>query len=447
MNLLRTKIPGLVVFALVLGMTMVGEAGAQVRSRLVIPPVDTAQAEVAENPLVKNTSDVMPVLEEANIPGNSGVLFEAVDGRPIVDSYSDYSFNPASNVKIAMAFAVLKVFGPEYRFVTNIWIDGTIDRETNTLNGDVYVSGRDPMFQFEHAVTIARELNRFGIINVTGNLYVTDNFSINQSGSAVQSAGVLLSTLKSSTRSAAASRAWSNFLSLTGISDDGTIPTVIFSGNASVASLPATTALLFSHESVPLRDIVKNNLCFSTNPLSERLGAMVGGPQAVARLVHQHAGVAPEDFVIQTASGLGVNRVTPRAMMRLLRALRDDLAKYEMTFADIMPVAAVDQGTLSGRFGGAMRGSVVGKTGTLGITDSGVSSLAGEINTKNGPVLFVIFNQRGSVPRFRSFQNSYVSSILEQEGGPVPMRYTPSLMATRLVRSRVIYPTAVAALN
>ena len=303
------------------------------------------------------------------------------------------------------------------------------------------------MFGFEHAVTLARELNRFGIINVNGSLFVTENFSMNSSGSAAQSAAVLLSTMNSSSRSAAASRAWSSFLSLTGIPDDGTIPTVIFSGNASVSSLPATTALLFSHESVPLRDIVKNNLCFSTNPLSEKLGDLIGGPQAIARLLQQHAGVLPQDVSIQTASGLGINRVTPRAMMKLLRVLREDLAKYGMTFADIMPVASVDQGTLAGRFGGSMRGSVVGKTGTLGITDSGVSSLSGEINTKNGPVLFVIFNQRGSVPRFRSFQNSYVTSILEQEGGPVPMPYTPSLTATRLVRSRVIYPNAVAVLR
>jgi len=446
MNLLRIKVPGLVVFALLFAMTMVGEAGAQVRSRLVGQPAETTSGVIAE-PVVKKTSDVTPVLEEANIPGNSGVLFEALDGRPIVDSYSEYSFNPASNVKVATAFAVIKVFGPDYRFTTNIWIDGTIDRDTNTLNGNVYVSGRDPMFGFEHAVTLARELNRFGIINVNGSLFVTENFSMNSSGSAAQSASTLFATMNSSSRSAVASRAWSSFQSLVGLSDDGTIPTVIFSGSSSVAVLPASTALLFSHESVPLRDIVKNNLCFSTNPLSEKLGALIGGPQAIARLVHQHAGVLPQDFSIQTASGLGVNRVTPRAMMKLLRVFRDDLARYGMTFADIMPVASVDQGTLAGRFGGSMRGSVVGKTGTLGITDSGVSSLAGEINTKNGPVLFVIFNQRGSVPRFRSFQNSYVTSILEQEGGPVAMPYKPSLSATRLVRSRVTYPTAVAALN
>jgi len=426
---------------------MVGEVDAQVRSRLVSPPVELITSGSSDSPLITKTSDVVANLEEVNIPGNSGVLFEALDGRPIVDSYSDYAFNPASNVKVATAFAVLKVFGPEYRFVTNVWIDGAIDRETNTLNGNVYVSGRDPMFASEHAVAVARELNRFGIINVNGSLFVTENFTLNSSASAIQSAGSLLSVLNSSSRTAATARAWSSFVILSGSLDDGTVPSVIFSGSSSVGSLPSSPSLLFSHESVPLKDIVKNNLSFSTNPLSERLGSMVGGPQAIAKLVQQHAGVSPDDFNIQTASGLGVNRVTPRAMMRLLRVFREDLSRYGLTFADVMPVASVDQGTLAGRFGGSMRGSVAGKTGTLGITDSGVSSLAGEINTKNGPVLFVIFNQRGSVPRFRSFQNSYVTSILQQEGGPVPMRYSPSLMASRLVNSRITYPNSVASVN
>ena len=94
-------------------------------------------------------------------------------------------------------------------------------------------------------------------------------------------------------------------------------------------------------------------------------------------------------------------------MMKLLKTLQKELARNKMTFADIMPVAGVDKGTLERRFDTDFsRGSVVGKTGTLGNTDGGVSTLAGEMQTNKGKFLFVIFNQRGSVARFRSFQNS-----------------------------------------
>ena len=119
-----------------------------------------------------------------------------------------------------------------------------------------------------------------------------------------------------------------------------------------------------------------------------------------------------------------------------------------MTFADVMPVAGVDKGTLEERFDTDFsKGSVVGKTGTLGQTDSGVSALSGEVNTRSGRLLFVIFNMHGSVSRFRSFQNLYVSMIQGQFGGAAPINYNPISLDTRLARSRVEYPVGNARVN
>jgi len=119
-----------------------------------------------------------------------------------------------------------------------------------------------------------------------------------------------------------------------------------------------------------------------------------------------------------------------------------------MTFADIMPVAGVDKGTLERRFDTDFaRGSVVGKTGTLGNTDGGVSSLAGEIQTKNGKLLFVIFNQRGGVNRFRAFQNSLVALIQGQMGGATPMAYNQVPLDVRLANTRITYPDSRVRIN
>jgi len=116
-----------------------------------------------------------------------------------------------------------------------------------------------------------------------------------------------------------------------------------------------------------------------------------------------------------------------------------------MTFADIMPVAGVDKGTLENRFDTDFAtGSVVGKTGTLGNTDGGVSTLTGEITTRKGKLLFVIFNQRGSVNRFRTFQNNYVSLIQGQFGGAAQMTYNPVALDTRLARTRITYASSLA---
>jgi len=391
-------------------------------------------------PVARRTS--FPALASIDIPGNSGILVEDLNGSLVFESASTAAFNPASNVKIATAYAVLKTFGPEYRFPTSVWTDGQIDPTTGALYGNLYVSGRDPMFNLEHGIAMANELNRLGVRTVSGDLIVTNNFTMSFNTAPLRSGQNLTAVMNSAKRSAAATRSWQNHLvSSKKIAQVGAVPSVVLEGGVYVQTLPTNARLLFSHESTPMREIVKTTLCYSNNFLSERLGDMLGGPYAVARIVQQNAQIAPQDFVIQTASGLGINRVTPRAMMRLLKTFRNELARSKMNFTDIMPVAGIDKGTLEGRFNTDFaRGSVVGKTGTLGQTDSGVSSLAGEIQTKNGKFLFVIFNQRGSVSRFRGFQNSLVALIQEQLGGAAPMAYMYTPLDVRLANTRITYP-------
>ena len=402
-------------------------------------------------PLVKKTGistavstrrTSMPVLAEMEIPGHSGVLVEDLKGNTVLDSNSNFAYNPASNVKVATAYAVIKTFGPDYRFMTSVWTDGQIDPTTGTLNGNLYVSGRDPVFNYEHGVALSNELNRLGVRQISGNLIVTGNFVLNYSSSSARAGAALAATMDAAKRSAAANRAWQTYLYNSRNSDSiGGFPGVSISGTSSVQAIPTNAKLLFSHESAPLREIVKLTMCYSNNYLSEKLGDMLGGAYAVARVVHLNAQVAPEQFVLQTSSGLGINRVTPRAMMSLLRTFQKELARNKMTFADIMPVAGIDKGTLERRFDTDFsRGSVVGKTGTLGETDGGASSLCGEMQTRTGKVLFVIFNQRGNNARFRAFQNSLVSIIQGQLGGASPIGYVGTPLDQRIAQTRITYP-------
>lgn len=399
---------------------------------------------VAPKPDILNPAD-----SEITIPGYTGILVEDEKGRIVKDSYSDYTFNPASNVKVATSYAVLKTFGPDFRFPTNVYYDGIIDKTTATLNGNIYVSGRDPMFNSEHGVAIADALNKLGIRSVTGDLVVTDKFIMGFTESTQRSGQSLLGALDAGKRSPAATRAWLDFLVSSGKGNQTAyMPSVSVAGSLYVDIIPNTAKLLFSHESAPLREIVKVTNCYSNNFLAERLGEMLGGAYAVARVVQLNANVAPQEFTLQTSSGLGINRVTPKAMMKLLKALRSELARHKMTFADIMPIAGVDPGTLQNRFKGYSLGSLVGKTGTLGNTDGGVSALCGEIQTRNGgKMLFVIFNQRGAVGRFRGFQDSYVTLIQNEHGGAAPLGYTSSALALRMARTRINYASSGAGVN
>jgi D-alanyl-D-alanine carboxypeptidase/D-alanyl-D-alanine-endopeptidase (penicillin-binding protein 4) len=372
------------------------------------------------------------------IGGFQGVLAETVEGSTIAAQSADERFNPASAVKLATALVALQSFGPEHRFMTGLWSTGTIDKSTGTLNGDLVVSGRDPSFHYEHAVMLARQLNDLGIRNVTGNLIVAPGFTMNFAWSAQRSGEDFLATLDSARRSGNATRAWLDERTLVGDTRSlSSVPSVVVSGEVLVGSAPAGAAALLTHKSSRLVDVLKALLCYSNNFMAERIGDMIGGPSGVGSAVTRKLGINPDEVALSSTSGLGINRVTPRAMMKILRGLRDELARNKLTLSDILPVAGVDPGTLEDRYTDPLeRGSVIAKTGTLVRTDGGASALVGQMKTKSGRViLFVIMNQRGNVVRFRQNQDEIVAAIQNSLGGPAAFDYHPLALSMRLANS------------
>ena len=76
---------------------------------------------------------------------------------------------------------------------------------------------------------------------------------------------------------------------------------------------------------------------------------------------------------------------------------------------------------------------MIAKTGTLVRTDGGASALVGQMRTANGEVLlFVIFNQQGSVSRFRDNQDYLVMLIQNSRGGPKAFEYKPLTLMMQL---------------
>ncbi|HKP38196.1 MAG TPA: D-alanyl-D-alanine carboxypeptidase [Pyrinomonadaceae bacterium] len=372
------------------------------------------------------------------VHGYQGLLAETLDGKTIASQAVDEKFNPASSVKLATALAALKNFGPDHRFLTTIWTSGTLDRATGTLNGDLVITGRDPSFNYEHAVMFARQLNELGIKSVTGNLIVAPGFTMNFDWSARNSGEDFLETIDATYRPASATRAWMNERNLLGDKVSlSSVPSVTVAGEVIVGPAPFGAKPLVTRKSSKLVDILKVLLCYSNNFMAERIGETLGGPQSVRTLLIDSLKLNPDEIYLATASGLGVNRVTPRAMMSILRGLTAELRKHKLNLTDILPVAGIDPGTLEERFTNPFeRGSVVGKTGTLIRTDGGASSLVGQMNTKSGRVIyFVIFNQQGSVIRFRENQDALVTAIQSALGGPAPFAYRPITLPMRLANS------------
>jgi D-alanyl-D-alanine carboxypeptidase/D-alanyl-D-alanine-endopeptidase (penicillin-binding protein 4) len=380
------------------------------------------------------------VLPEAltEVRGYQGMLAETVDGRTLATQSADEKFNPASSVKLATAFAALRSYGPDYRFITSVWVNGKVDSATGTIDGDLIITGRDPSLHYEHAVMLARQLNELGIRSVTGNLIVAPAFTLNFDWSAQRSADQLKQTLDAATRGALATRAWLDERLMLGDKESlSSVPSVSIAGEVVIGSAPPEAKPLLIRKSSKLVDILKVLLCYSNNFMAERIGDSLGGPAAVSARVASDLKVSPDEISLASTSGLGVNRVTPRAMMAILRGLRSELRKNKLSLADILPVAGIDPGTLEDRYTDASeRGSVIGKTGTLVRTDGGASSLVGQMNTKSGRIiLFVIFNQRGSVIRFRENQDAIVTAIQNALGGPAPFAYQPVQLSMRLANS------------
>jgi D-alanyl-D-alanine carboxypeptidase/D-alanyl-D-alanine-endopeptidase (penicillin-binding protein 4) len=282
---------------------------------------------------------------------------------------------------------------------------------------------------------IARELNRQGIRTVTGDLIVAPRFSMNFDWSTQRSGDVLYDTLDASRRPAAATRNWyEERRALGDTASLQSVPSVAVMGAVYVDSVPPRARLLLSHRSSKLIDVLKVLLCYSNNFMAERIGDTLGGPEGVRRAAINTTGIKPMDISLASTSGLGVNRVTPRAMMKIYRALLAELKKHKFSASDIMPVAGIDPGTLKKRYTSyPSRGSVIAKTGTLIRTDGGVSALVGQMQTARGEtLLFVIFNQRGSVLRFRESQDVLVTQLQNGRGGPAAFNYRPLTLAMRL---------------
>jgi len=370
--------------------------------------------------------------------GLQGVLAETLDGGTVAAQSIDEKLNPASSIKLATALVALQTLGPEHRFLTAVWAAGTIDKTNSTLTGDLVVTGRDPSFHYEHAVMLARELNELGIRTVNGNLIVAPGFTMNFDWSAKHSGEEIRETFDAARRSASATRAWLDERTLVGDNESlRSVPSIVITGEVQIGSAPPGATPLLAHKSSKLVDVLKVLLCYSNNFMAERIGESLGGPQAVSTALVTRLKLNPDEVLMSSASGLGVNRVTPRAMMKILRALRDELWKNKLSLSDILPVAGIDPGTLEDRYTDpADRGSVIAKTGTLVRTDGGASSLVGQMKTKSGSiVLFVILNQRGNVVHFRRNQDGIVAAIQNSLGGPAPFEYRPIRLSMRLADS------------
>jgi len=375
--------------------------------------------------LFASQADASSLAAEARsiLGADQGVYVETSNGTSLLAQQAQKPVHPASVSKVPTTLALLRKLGPDYRFVTTFSAQGAVSE--GTLHGNLLVqSNGDPAFVDENALLVADRLREAGVTQVTGDLklqgYMTFDWLPDEDGSRLRRA--LAGSV--SPAALAAARAF-ELESPSGPAPDQLLPTGIrfLGGGAQSTPVSSLVRPLLIHRSQPLLPLAKSLNDYSNN-IFKPLADAAGGAAAVEAVARSAVPTAMQSE-ITLGDGAGTdptNRLSPRAAVKLLRALEAELKKSGNGLTDILPVAGIDDGTLRRRLDGPDEvGRVVGKTGTYG--DYGASALVGAIPTSDrGTVYFAILNHGVPVPEARKRQDRFVRALLQQLSS-VPWSY------------------------
>jgi D-alanyl-D-alanine carboxypeptidase/D-alanyl-D-alanine-endopeptidase (penicillin-binding protein 4) len=338
---------------------------------------------------------------EGRSPQQHGVYVEKLDGgEPVAMLNENVAFNPASVIKLATTLAALERLGPDYRFRTEFRAAGEVDQRTGELHGDlILASGGNPSLSIPDARLAGDELRRLGIRRISGSLVVAGEFVCNDNSQTDVSAGVFRRQSK---------LAFSQ-------------PTRYENATANFDQ----ARLLLTIESDSLVNLVRYQNAHSINAMADMLALQAGGSEGVQRFLIERVALPRESVYISHGSGLDFNRLTPQDTVRLLRALIQRLAAYNLPPEAVMSIAGIDSGTLLDRFTEPdFAGSVIAKTGTLHTTDDGVAALAGVMGTQRcGKLLFAVYDmaEGRNVLHLRRVQDDFLKRLAFECGGPQPL--------------------------
>lgn len=322
----------------------------------------------------------------------AAVAVDLETGQIVFQRNPALSLSPASNEKLAVTYAALAAFGPQFRIPTEVLGQGEL--LAGVWHGDLVLKGYgDPTLSTGDLRALARGVRAAGIRRVTGRIVGDESYFdsrrvgpdwkswyyVNESPplSALTVDRGRYRGLVSRDPAFAAATSFRAQLKRLRVRVSGHAVT----GRAHVDALPlATTA------SQPLRVILRfmnrESDNFTSELLLKQLGTLEGrrgttarGGAAVTRTLAEQ-GIPLSGVRIADGSGLSrSNRLTASALVAILRSVWDDI-ELHAPFVNSLAVAGRN-GTLRDRMRrGAAAGRVAAKTGTTS-TASALSGFAG----------------------------------------------------------------------
>ncbi len=354
---------------------------------LVVSP-----AGAGDSPLAKRLERALAV-PHVSQARTGAVAFDLKTGETLFAEHDGLPLAPASNEKLAVAYAALVTLGEDFRIETDVLGRGAQDDAT--WRGNLLLVGHgDPTLSTASLLALARQVRLRGIRHVTGGVFGDESyFDARRTGVGWKSWFYVnecppLSALTvdrgrylgrtSGEPALSAALLFRNALRKVGV-------TV---GGAGLGRGRETDSMLASVQSPPLAQIiawmgrVSDN--FTAELLLKQIGAQAGqvgtssDGAAVVRSTLADAGVPLAGVRLVDGSGLSaLDRLTARALAGILRAAwaDPDVRPY---FTAALPIAGIS-GTLHERMRRApARGNVQAKTGTTSLA----SALSGYVRKR-----------------------------------------------------------------
>ena len=356
-------------------------------------PIGAVNSSAATKPLTERLAHALAVPHVA-AARTGAIAFDLTTGTAVFERNPSLALAPASNEKLAVTYAALEIFGPDYRIETDVLGEGQLIG--TTWHGALVLQGHgDPTLSSAGLGNLARQVRADGIRRVAGavlgdesyfdsrrtgpgwkpSFYIRDSAPL----SALTVDRTWFHTHHSGAPAAAAAALFKDALRRAGV-------TVI--GRAARGSATPDAEPLADVLSPPLSQIVRfmdhESDNFTAELLLKQVGASAGvvgttaGGAAQVRSTLAEAGIPLAGVRIADGSGLSaLDRLTARTIVGILDAAWHDPV-IRPSFVAALAVAGLS-GTLKDRLRGSpARGAVIGKTGTTSIA----SALSGYVRQR-----------------------------------------------------------------
>lgn len=376
--------------------------------------------------------------------GSGAYVYDVTTKRRIASRRASTKRIIASNAKLYTTAAALERFGPEGRFSTGLWTDGTV--VGGVVTGDVYLrGGGDPLFgsadyvgkYFGSRATVeqlALKLRTTGVTEITGRVFGDDSVFDSKRGTSKygfnaswEIGGVINGLafnkgLRNGRFHADPARYAAERLRAA-LRSAG----IRVGNRISTRRTPAKASRIAFVSSLPMSSLARQMNKPSNNYLAEMLvkalalpvsaatpeggtvpvGTRAATTRAGAAVARRHSKSLGGEVSLADGSGLSrSDRAAPRELVDLLATIvgRDEFDEFETSLA----IAGVD-GTLAKRMRGtSAQRRCKGKTGTL----SNVSTLSGYCTTAGGNrVAFAILQNVIAPYTARAQQDRLVATI------------------------------------